>query len=169
MGSLGSQSVNEKMLEILNEMKSKDYNVIYVTGKNNYDEFASKIESTDNVKIVPYIDQFNVAGNSDLVISRGGATSACEYMALGLPSIIIPSPYVPYNHQFINAEAMANNGASIIVEEKDMSKDLIINIVDDLFSNPEKLEKMSVASKEMSHPNAAIDIANLMYEMVGRK
>ena len=53
MGSLGSVTVNEKMTEILNRMKEKDYNVIYVTGRNNYDDMIRKVSESDTVRIVP--------------------------------------------------------------------------------------------------------------------
>ena len=158
MGSLGSQSVNERMLKILSDMRRKPYNIIYVTGRNNYSEFASKIEDTDTLKILPYIDQFNVAGNCDLVVSRGGATSACEYMALGVPSIIVPSPYVPNNHQFLNAKSMLDNGACRILEEKDLNSLNLIAEIEDLINDDIKLRQMSAAARAMSHVNAAADI-----------
>ena len=168
MGSLGSQSVNDRMLKILSDMRRKPYNIIYVTGRNNYSEFASKIEDTDTLKILPYIDQFNVAGNCDLVVSRGGATSACEYMALGVPSIIVPSPYVPNNHQFLNAKSMLDNGACRILEEKDLNSLNLIAEIEDLINDDIKLRQMSAAAKAMSHVNAADDISKLIYEMAGK-
>ena len=167
MGSLGSQSVNEKMVSILQEMKKKDYNVIYVTGKNNYDDFIKEVQSEGNVRIVPYIDQFPVAANCNLIVSRGGATSACEYMALGLPSIIIPSTYVPNNHQFLNAKSMLDNGASLLIEEKDLTMEKLVSTVDELINDDMKLQEMSEAARRMSHPNAAEDFVKLIYETTG--
>ena len=122
MGSLGSKSVNEKMISILKGLNDKDYNVIYVTGKNNYQQVTSQIQSTENVKITDYIDGFNVAGNCDLVMSRAGATSLCEYCALALPSILVPSPYVTNNHQLVNALSMVEAKASVLLEEKDLNE-----------------------------------------------
>ena len=55
------------MQEILKGLNDKDYNVIYVTGKNNYQQVISQIQSTENVKITDYIDGFNVAGNCDFL------------------------------------------------------------------------------------------------------
>ena len=169
MGSLGSASVNDRMVEIINAMKGKDYNVIYVTGKNNYDAMIRQVSESDNVRIVPYIDQFKIASVCDLVISRGGATSACEYMALGLPSIIIPSPFVTNNHQYYNAKSMVDNGASILIEEKDLTADLLLEKVDDLLSDDMKLADMSKAARKMSHPYAAKEISELLYQVAGKK
>ena len=169
MGSLGSVSVNQKMTGILEGLKHKDYNVLYVTGRNNYEQFAGLSLETDTLKIVPYINQFNIAGNCALVMSRGGATSASEYMALGVPTIIVPSPYVTNNHQYINAKAMLDNGASVLLEEKDMNIANTIELIDELVHDDERLAKMSAAAREMSHPNAAYDIINLIKELTGNK
>ena len=167
MGSLGSVTVNEKMVAILNRMKEKDYNVIYVTGKNNYDTMIAQVSESDNVRIVPYIDQLKIASCCDLIISRGGATSACEYMALGLPSIIIPSPYVTNNHQYYNAKAMVDNDASVLIEEKDLEVNSLIAVVDDLLGDDMKLADMSKAARAMSHPYAAKEMSELLYTIAG--
>ena len=167
MGSLGSVSVNEKMMGILEGLKNKDFNIIYVTGRNNYQKVIENISESSNLKIVDYIDQLNIAGNCALVISRGGATSAREYMALGIPTIIVPSPYVPNNHQYINAKEMFDRKAAYLLEEKDLNVNNTISIIDELMNDDEKLKQMSNAAKKMSYPNAAYDIVNLMKEVAG--
>ncbi len=168
MGSLGSVSVNEKMMGILEGLKHKDFNIIYVTGKSNYQNVIDNISESENLRIVDYIDQFNIAGNCALVVSRGGATSASEFMALGVPTIIIPSPYVTNNHQYINAKEMFDQGASYLLEEKDLNVNNTISIIENLIKDDEKLLKMSNAAKNMSHPNAAYDIIELIKETVGK-
>jgi len=166
MGSLGAKTVNDMMVEILNRMKEEKYNVIYVTGKNNYEQFINNFENIDNIKIVDYIDQFTIAGNCDLVISRGGATSCCEYMALGLPSIIIPSPFVPNNHQYYNAKSMFNNGASTFILQKNIKTDEFIKFVNDIIFNDDLLKLMSDKAKEMSHPECGIEMVKLVNNLV---
>ncbi len=169
MGSLGSVTVNQKMIGILEGLKLRDFNTLYVTGRNNYETFKNEVEESNNVKIVPYINQFNIAGNCALVMSRGGATSASEYMALGVPTIIVPSPYVTNNHQFINAKALLDNGASVLLEEKNLSVESALGIIDELMNDPERLESMSKAAKQMSHPNAAYDFIDLIKKLAGKK
>jgi len=168
MGSLGSVTVNQKMLGILEGLKSKDFNTLYVTGKNNYETVMKDITESENVKIVPYINQFEIAGNSSLVMSRGGATSAAEYMALGVPTIIVPSPFVTNNHQFVNAQSLVENGASVLLEEKDITVERAISLIDELMNDTERLNAMSLAAKKMSHPNAAYDMIKLIKEVAGK-
>jgi UDP-N-acetylglucosamine--N-acetylmuramyl-(pentapeptide) pyrophosphoryl-undecaprenol N-acetylglucosamine transferase len=169
MGSLGSSSVNEKMVGVLETLAGRSYNVIYVTGRRDYEDFIRQVTPADNIRVVDYIDQFTVAGNCQLVVSRGGATSACEYMALGLPSIIIPSPYVPNNHQFLNAEAMLKNGASLLLEEKDLTAERLSGMIDEVLTDETKRQAMASAAKAMSHPDAARQISRLLTELAGKR
>ena len=72
-----------------------DYIRLYIADKkNNY---------TSNIKIVPYIDNMvRLLKKTDVLVSRAGASTLSEIIALNIPSILIPSPYVPNNHQYIN-------------------------------------------------------------------
>jgi UDP-N-acetylglucosamine--N-acetylmuramyl-(pentapeptide) pyrophosphoryl-undecaprenol N-acetylglucosamine transferase len=89
-------------------------------------------------------------------------------MALGVPSIIIPSPYVPNNHQFLNAKSMLDNGACKLLEEKDLTSERLTDMIEDLVGDDIKLRQMSEAARKMSHVHAAEDISELLYEMVGK-
>lgn len=129
-GSLGSKTVNDKMIDYLKSIGNKGYECIYVTGKNYYEEF-NKNQFPNNVHLEPYID--NMAGllkNVDVIVSRAGASSLSEILALKLPSIIIPSPYVANNHQYYNALSLKNNNACIMIEEKDLNKDILSKSID---------------------------------------
>ena len=70
------------------------------------------------------------------------STSASEYMALGIPAIIIPSPYVTNNHQYENAKAMFDCGAAYLLEEKDLNVNNTISIIDKLMNDDKKLKEM---------------------------
>lgn len=168
MGSLGSSSVNQKLKDVLKLLADKPFNVLYVTGPKGYQDFVNNLGPVSkNIKVVDYIDQASVARQCALVVSRGGATSACEYQSLGLPVIIIPSPYVPNNHQFHNAMAMVNKGAAQIIEEKDLTAEKLATSVCDLMADSDARLKMSQAALSMAHPKAAEDIAVLVEKMAG--
>ena len=65
----------------------------------------------DNVKVVPYIEDMpDKLPHVDALVSRAGATTIAEVTALGIPTILIPSPYVTANHQVKNAEALVKRG-----------------------------------------------------------
>ena len=67
-------------------------------------------------------DLINLMKDSDLMVSRAGASTIAELTAIGLPAILVPSPYVTENHQYKNAKELEDKGACVIVTEDDFSK-----------------------------------------------
>ncbi len=167
MGSLGSESVNEKMIEMLNQLKNKRYQVLYVTGKASYDSFIQKFKGNECVHVVPYIDGLKVMRNVDFTIARGGATTAAEITALGLPSIIIPSPYVPNNHQVLNAKVLMEKGASFMIEEKDLTPEFVISKMEEILLDEQKFHAMSEAALKCGFTHASEDMIRWIKELKG--
>ena len=86
-----------------------------------------------------------------LIISRAGASTISEILALKIPSILIPSPYVANNHQYYNALDLANMKVSELIEEKDLNSNIIKVMVNELVYNDElynefknNLEKLNI-------------------------
>ena len=102
--------------------------------------------------------------NVDIVVSRAGASSLSEILALNIPSIIIPSPYVANNHQYYNALSLKNNEACIMIEEKDLNKDILLSSIDkcldDEFSSILKsnMKKLSVSDSSTRIYNILKDL-----------
>lgn len=167
MGSLGSESVNNVLKEASKKMMNKPYQALIVTGKKGYDDFLKNASESENVKIVPYIDGLVTMALADLVIVRGGATTSAEITAMGIPSIIIPSPYVPNNHQVKNALALQNKNAAIMLEEKDCTVDSLIEKMDLILSDKDLQESMKKQAKQMGRPNASKDIIQWIHDLVG--
>ncbi|MEG0076852.1 undecaprenyldiphospho-muramoylpentapeptide beta-N-acetylglucosaminyltransferase [Anaerorhabdus sp.] len=167
MGSLGSESVNKVLKEACRLMVGKDYQALVVTGKKGYDDFIQSFSSTERIHVVPYIDGIEVMCLADLVVVRGGATTSAEITALGLPSIIIPSPYVPNNHQVMNALALQNKNAAIMIEEKDLNAKILVNKIDEVLSNKELQQEMSRQAKQLGKPNASPDMIQWILDLVG--
>ena len=123
----------------------ENYQVLVITGKSYYDDYKS-LDVSLNVKIVPFMeDLINYLKDTDLIVSRAGASTIAEITAIGLPSILVPSPYVTNNHQYKNAKELEDNGACVIVEEKDFSKETIIREIDKIFDDKES-GKLSIIS-----------------------
>ncbi len=166
MGSLGSTTMNKKLKDTLPLFKDKDYEVVFVTGKAYYDEYKN-IETTSNVKIVPYLDNMvDVLNNTDLIISRAGATSIAEITALGIPSIIVPSPYLTNNHQIKNGDVLANRKCSIVIQEKDYdSKDFVSNI-DKILNDKELYNTLKTNSYNMGVRDSVTRIYTVLRNMI---
>ena len=135
MGSLGSKTVNDKMVEFVYGFRSKSYEVVFVTGNSYYDKVRTR-RFPDNVKVVPFVENLpSLMKVCDLMVSRAGASTMSEISALGIPTIFIPSPYVTNNHQFKNANDLVSKGAALMLEEKDLNKAMFIKMVDDILKN----------------------------------
>lgn len=164
-GSLGSNVINDKMKEFLNSIDDKKYEVLYITGKSYYEEF-NKNKFSDNIHIVPYIE--NMSGllkSVDVIISRAGASSLSEIIALKVPSIIIPSPYVANNHQLFNALSLKNNNACIMIEEKDLNKDILISSIDKCLDE-EFSKKLKNNMEKLSVKDSSTRIYNILKDLI---
>ena len=162
MGSLGSTTMTKKIKELIPAFSNKDYQVLIITGKKYYDEYK-EIKTSKNVKMVPFMDNLiNLMKDADLIVSRAGASTIAEITAIGLPAILVPSPYVTANHQYKNAKELEEKGACIIVTEEDFSKETIIKEIDSLFDSEEKMKKMSNSSKKLG----IIDSSTRIYEEI---
>ncbi len=166
-GSLGAKPVNDAMLGvILNKYKDNDCVFLHATGKGG-DWFTEELKkngvdlrSNPHVRIVEYIDIPKCLPAADLVVCRSGASTLSELQALGKPSILIPSPYVTENHQYHNAMALVNNGAAEILEEKDLTADVLTERVNMLLKDKQKLEEIGTNAKNM----AVVDATKRIYE-----
>jgi len=166
MGSLGSTTMNKKLQDTLTLFKDKEYEVVFVTGKDYYDEYK-KTKVSKNVKIVPYLENMaQVLKKTDLIVSRAGASSISEITALGIPSILIPSPYVTHNHQFKNAKSLEDKGATIIIEEESYSKEKLVEKIDYILNNKEVYNSLKKNTSSLGVKTSATDIYKLLRNII---
>ncbi len=160
MGSLGSLTMTKKLKEIIPIFRNKDYQVLLITGKDYYDDYKD-IKISSNVKLVPFIDNLiGLMKDADLIITRSGASTIAEITSIGLPAIMVPSPYVTNNHQYINAKSLEDDGACIILKEEDFNKSSLINLLDKTINDKDKLKKM----REALLKRGVLDSATRVYE-----
>ena len=166
MGSLGSSKITEKLKNSIELFKNKNYEVMFVTGKDSYDDIKN-IDIPKNVKIFPYVEsQSRIMKKADLVITRCGASTLAEIISLKLPSILIPSPYVPNNHQFINGMDLVKCDAGIMIEEKDLTGENLVGTIDKIIFDDKKLEKMRENLKKLGIEDSATKIYDLISKLV---
>ena len=167
MGSLGSTTMTEKIKELIPSFNNKDYQVLIITGKAYYDEYK-EIPISENVHIVPFMENLiNLMKDSDLMVSRAGASTIAEITAIGLPAILVPSPYVTNNHQYKNAKELEDHGACVIVTEEEFSSKTIIKEIENLFDHKELYEEMSKHSRELGIDDSATRIYEEIKKLVG--
>lgn len=166
MGSLGSKTVNEKMVEYVYGFRNKKYEVLFVTGKDYYDKIKTR-RFPDNVKVVPFIQELpSIMKCTDLMVSRAGASTMSEIMALGVPSIFIPSPYVTNNHQYKNANDLVEKNAALMIEEKDLNKTTFIRMIDDILEDEKKYNEIKKNVSLLGIKDSSSRIYNILKEMI---
>lgn len=169
-GSRGARPINDAFLEVLKEAGSRNYQFLYVTGDVHYENVMSEVKKQGNpanIKIEPFIHNMpEVLKNVQLIVARAGATTLAEITAIGLPSILIPSPYVTNNHQEKNARALSEHGASVIKLEKEMSGNVLLAEIDNIMNNDKTWGKMHESALKLGKPNAAKAIYELMNELI---
>ncbi|MGO4936715.1 undecaprenyldiphospho-muramoylpentapeptide beta-N-acetylglucosaminyltransferase [Fundicoccus sp. Sow4_H7] len=160
-GSRGAPAINRAALDAIPMFEGGKYQVIIATGQSHYDELVENQADLlrllgQNVKVLPYIENMpELFSVIDLVVCRSGATTLTELTALGIPSILIPSPYVTDNHQEKNALALVNHQAAIMIKEEEITAEKLYNQVEGLIMNPSRLEHMAEQAKQLGMPNAA--------------
>ncbi|MBE6154517.1 MAG: undecaprenyldiphospho-muramoylpentapeptide beta-N-acetylglucosaminyltransferase [Firmicutes bacterium] len=166
-GSLGSKTMNEKLKEFLRLSKKSDYQVLYITGKAHYEDFIEGTRFGNNIKVLPYLD--NLSGlmqNADLIVTRAGASTMSEILALSLPAIFIPSPYVANNHQYYNAKEIVDNNAGLLIEEENLNGKILFETVNDLLNDKQKYEIMKMNLKNLGRTDSSEVIVSELKELI---
>jgi len=170
-GSRGALKINQALVEALPQFAEKKYQVLYASGERYYEEFQEKFQQAKaqmkNVCIVPYIKQMaEVLANVDLVVGRAGATSIAEMTGLGLPGILIPSPFVTNDHQTKNAQSLVNVGAVKKIADQDLNGECLVAAIDDILLNSKLCKQMAAASKGEGVPDAAQRLLDVVEKLV---
>ena len=169
-GSQGALKINQAFVEALPFFKDKDYQVLYASGERYYQEFKETFlqaqEEMPNVSIQPYISKMaDVLANVSIMVGRSGATSLAEMTALGLPGILIPSPYVTNDHQTKNAQALVDTGGAILLKDAELTGQSLVQAIDQIMQDENKLKEMSQASKKAGVPDACEKMLDLIQEL----
>lgn len=169
-GSLGARTINEAVIasrEMFSQME--DYYLIHISGERDYSYVKDKVKNYHNYKIFPYCHNLlNIMKAADVVVSRAGATTLAEITYLGKPSILIPYPFAVANHQEFNARKLEEEGAAMVIKDKNLSGEKLFSVVQEILSDEEKRKKMSLASYSLGVRNAKDKIIQEILEIVGK-
>ena len=160
-GSLGARRINEVVADLAAwHTKNRDFLHIHATGSRGVELFRrlgleKGFAGAKQLQVKEYIqDMPRMLAAADLVISRAGALTLAELEAAGRAAILIPSPNVAENHQYYNALELEKAGAAVVVEEKDLTGEKLIELVDRLTSRPETLAEMGQKARTLARPDS---------------
>jgi UDP-N-acetylglucosamine--N-acetylmuramyl-(pentapeptide) pyrophosphoryl-undecaprenol N-acetylglucosamine transferase len=169
-GSQGAHRLNQAMgesLAHLGDLKEK-LQIIHQTGDPDYDEVRQGYgQAGMTAEVHRFIrDMDRAYGLADLVLCRAGATTLFEIMALGKPAVLVPYPYAANDHQTLNARALVDAGAAMMVADGDLNGLNLSGILRGLIGDRRKLVEMGERAAALARPRAAEEMVELCYEMV---
>jgi len=133
-GSLSSSSLNKIIKEVIKKGTNNSIHLFVISGNKNYENLKNL--ENEHVTIIKYEkNMITLMQKMDFIIMRAGATSISEIISLNKLSLLIPSPNVKHNHQYLNAKYLFDKKAALMIEEKDVSSDEIIMLIDEVKNN----------------------------------
>jgi UDP-N-acetylglucosamine:LPS N-acetylglucosamine transferase len=186
-GSLGALRINRAVAQLVEDWpEGRGRTVYHVTGRRDYEAFAwpgsssvladghgdrpergvdAKPENGDALvyRVVPFEEHMaDLYAAADICIARAGAMTVAELLVSGVPSILVPLPGAPRDHQTRNAEALAGLGAAVVVPDPECNGARLARELDALLSDATRLQAMSDAALRHGHPDAAQRVAELV-------
>jgi UDP-N-acetylglucosamine:LPS N-acetylglucosamine transferase len=167
-GSLGARRINHALYDALPEWRARhDLCVYHIAGQRDHEELAARVpvDAHDplDYRLVSYEDDMaSVYAAADLVLCRAGGNSVAELAVVGLPSILIPLPGAPGDHQTANARALFEVGAAVVVVDDQLDGGRLTTEVESLLADPDRLDMMGTAAAAIGRPDAPAAIADLV-------
>ncbi len=163
-GSLGAASINRAAREMINELTDAGVQFIWQTGKSDTTSMNG-MKTTKNIWIGEFIDRMEYAfAAADVVVCRAGATTIAELTRLGKAAILVPYPHAAADHQTFNARSLVDNGAAIMIADKNVKTTLKKELIY-LLSDNKKISQMSEACRKLGKPDAGKEIAQRILDL----
>jgi len=165
-GSQGAKGINDTVTGMLEHFNAEKVQFLHLAGPGNE---ASVREAYDREGITAYVAEFSsdmgqVYAASDLGICRSGASSLNEMAVAGLPGILIPYPHAADDHQSRNAEVFTASEACLVRSQTDLNSLDLAQLVAELGTDPERLERMREAMLVLAPSRSALTIGDLIEE-----
>jgi UDP-N-acetylglucosamine--N-acetylmuramyl-(pentapeptide) pyrophosphoryl-undecaprenol N-acetylglucosamine transferase len=172
-GSQGARPLNEtapKALALL-QQQGLAVRALHQAGKDAVDAVtAAYADGSVAADVTPFIDDMVAAyRRAHVVVCRAGATSCAELTALGVPAILVPFPQAADDHQTKNAQDLVDQGAAILLAQKDMSADALAAAIKGLLTDDAARARLADGAKSAGKLNAAHDVAHAAIAGFGRR
>ena len=157
-GSLGAQALNEAMPKAIALMAQRPM-VVHQSGEKHLEALKSHYRNAGvDGELVAFIDDMaRRYAEADLVVCRAGAVTVAELSAGGMASILVPFPYAVDDHQTANARFLADRGAAVLIQQRDLSPEKLAQLIGSL--DRAKLLDMAQKARALGKPDAARVVA----------
>lgn len=157
-GSQGARRLNEVVVE---GTAGTYWQVLHLSGQEDFERVNKEVGDRDGYKVMAFCSEMAAAlAASDFSLARSGASSLTELSHSGLPALLVPYPFAADDHQTANARVYEKAGAAYLFQQDEVTAARFKEMMEEL--TDESLRRMSTAMKELSDPEAASRIANVI-------
>jgi UDP-N-acetylglucosamine--N-acetylmuramyl-(pentapeptide) pyrophosphoryl-undecaprenol N-acetylglucosamine transferase len=167
-GSRGAKAINEATIQLMPFMAEySDCHFVYVTGEVHFASISAALQAKGelprNLSLLPYVHNMpDLLAATHVIVNRAGASTLAELTALGIPAILIPSPYVTNNHQEKNARGLERAGAATVILERELTGESLREALHSLLRDEQRWMLMQEQSRKLGMPDAASNIYRLL-------
>ena len=167
-GSLGARRVNEATVALARRWRHRaDLVLFHAVGSRDYGKVLESAPAADPagldyrpVEFEPHLPA--VLAAADIAVGRAGASTVAELSVLGVPSILVPLPGAPGDHQTLNARVLERAGAAVVLADAECTEERLGETIDSLLADPPRRAAMGAAATSLARPDAAERIADLV-------
>ncbi len=167
-GSLGSRTLNNAWKENLQQILDKDFQLIWQTGKTDYQQILVETETKQhrNVQIVEFIKNMELAYSaSDIIVSRAGAIAISELAMAKKPVLLVPFPFAAEDHQTVNAQSLVEKNAAKMVKDTEMTEKFLPTLLE-ICENENLQKEMSANLEFFAKPKATEQIVDEIFKKI---
>ncbi len=177
-GSLGARRINEAVLALCNSWADRPLLIRHIVGQRDLDWAQERRNTWLSEHPLASLDYQQVAYEdqmpwwyvaSDVIVCRAGATSVADLSVLGVPAILVPLPGAADDHQTANARAVADDGAAVLVADRELTGERLAQELDALLNDPDRRTELARAQRRRSRPDAGEAIADLVVAHATRR
>lgn len=176
-GSLGARRVNTATIGLADRWRDRsDIALYHVTGRRDAEQVVREAGALGLTasgeglwyRMVDFEDRMaRLYEAVDVIVCRAGASTVAELTVAGVPSVLVPLPGAPGDHQSANARALLEVGAAVLVQDGECDAEHLASVLDDLLAAPGRLEAMAAAARALGRPDAADRIGELVVAHAG--
>ncbi|WP_033039389.1 UDP-N-acetylglucosamine--N-acetylmuramyl-(pentapeptide) pyrophosphoryl-undecaprenol N-acetylglucosamine transferase [Streptomyces monomycini] len=171
-GSLGAARLTEAAVGLAARYRTRtDLRLLVKTGPAALEETRERLVATGGAAVaeaVPYLDRMDLAyAAADLVVCRAGSATVAELATIGMPSVLVPYPHAPGDHQTHNARVLSDAGAAVLLPDAETTAERLDTLVTPLLDHPARLAAMGQAADPGTHARAADLLAAKVLKLAG--
>lgn len=167
-GSLGSRTLNQGWLAHLDQVIAADYQLIWQTGKTDYQSILRETENRQhrNLQIMEFIKNMELAYSAaDVIVSRAGAIAISELAVAQKPVLLVPFPFAAEDHQTQNAQTLVDQNAAKMVKDSEM-QEKFWEVLSGICESEPLREEMSASLRQFARPKATEMIVDEIFNLI---